>query len=202
MGLAERDLACRELVSHGSAEAFDECGPILIAGFAPDAERSRTARARSQSQSDLSSASRPLGTSSTSVRPLRRVCRAGAAVRRTIGRFPRIWQSGLGRSWHGQRRGWRAPRALLRGGIRRDGDLPNAVLGELADVELEPEGIAEEARVRVHGDDIERIVAVTRAFESCARTQRQNLIEDIAHVAFDGIELGFSDRGGTRNIIR
>ena len=49
--------------------------------------------------------------------------------------------------------------------LLRDRDQPDTVLGELAHVELEPEGIAEEAGERVHDDDVERVVAVTGALD-------------------------------------
>ena len=46
-----------------------------------------------------------------------------------------------------------------------DGHQPDAVLGELAHVELEPEGVAEEARERVHDDIIEGVLAVAGALD-------------------------------------
>ena len=42
---------------------------------------------------------------------------------------------------------------------------PDAVLGELAHVELEAEGIAEEARERVHDDHVEGVLAVAGALD-------------------------------------
>ncbi len=46
-----------------------------------------------------------------------------------------------------------------------DGDQLDAVLGELAQVELEPERVAEEARERVHDNDVEGVLAVAGALD-------------------------------------
>ena len=49
--------------------------------------------------------------------------------------------------------------------LLRDRDQPHAMLGELAQIEFQPEGIAEEARERVHDDDVERVLAVAGALD-------------------------------------
>ena len=49
--------------------------------------------------------------------------------------------------------------------LLRDRHQPDAVLGELAHVELEAEGIAEEAREGVHDDDVEGVLAVAGALD-------------------------------------
>jgi hypothetical protein len=46
-----------------------------------------------------------------------------------------------------------------------DGDEPDADLGEAADIHFEPEGVAEEAAVRVHDDDVVGVIVVEGAVD-------------------------------------